>query len=66
MRKIIVNTLDKRSRINRNIYGNFSEHLGGYSDGGRQSEVYTAGVLSGGDNGEIGKQRKYLKGEIII
>ena len=28
MRKIIVNTLDKRSRINRNIYGNFSEHLG--------------------------------------
>lgn len=27
MRKIIVNTLDKRSRINRNIYGNFSEHL---------------------------------------
>ena len=28
MRKIIVNTMDKRSRINRNIYGNFSEHLG--------------------------------------
>ena len=28
MRKIIVNTLDKKSKINKNIYGNFSEHLG--------------------------------------
>ena len=28
MSKIIVNTLDKKSTINRNIYGNFSEHLG--------------------------------------
>jgi len=28
MSKIIVNTLDKKNKINRNIYGNFSEHLG--------------------------------------
>ena len=28
MSKIIVNTLDKKSTISRNIYGNFSEHLG--------------------------------------
>lgn len=28
MGKLIVNTLDKKSRINRNIYGHFSEHLG--------------------------------------
>lgn len=28
MSRIIVNALDKKSRINRNIYGNFSEHLG--------------------------------------
>ena len=28
MRKIIVNALEKKSRINKNIYGNFSEHLG--------------------------------------
>lgn len=28
MRKIIVNILDKKSKINKNIYGNFSEHLG--------------------------------------
>lgn len=28
MSKVIVNTLDKKSRINRNIYGHFSEHLG--------------------------------------
>ena len=28
MSRIIVNTLDKKSTISRNIYGNFSEHLG--------------------------------------
>ena len=28
MSKIIVNKLDKKSKISRNIYGNFSEHLG--------------------------------------
>ena len=28
MSKIIVNTLERKSKINRNIYGNFSEHLG--------------------------------------
>lgn len=28
MRKIVVNALNRKSRINRNIYGNFSEHLG--------------------------------------
>lgn len=28
MNKIIVNRLDKQSKISRNIYGNFSEHLG--------------------------------------
>lgn len=28
MSKLIVNKLDKKSKINRNIYGNFSEHLG--------------------------------------
>ena len=28
MSKIIVNKLDKKSTINKNIYGNFSEHLG--------------------------------------
>ncbi len=28
MHRIVVHTKDKRSRINRNIYGNFSEHLG--------------------------------------
>jgi len=28
MGRIMVNALDKRSRINRNIYGHFSEHLG--------------------------------------
>ncbi len=28
MRKIVVNTLDPKSKINRNLYGNFSEHLG--------------------------------------
>ena len=28
MSKLVVNTLDRRSRINKNIYGHFSEHLG--------------------------------------
>ena len=28
MSKIIVNKQDKKSTINKNIYGNFSEHLG--------------------------------------
>ena len=28
MSKLVINTYDKRSRINKNIYGNFSEHLG--------------------------------------
>ncbi|WP_322175876.1 alpha-N-arabinofuranosidase [Acutalibacter caecimuris] len=28
MQRIIVNTLDRKGTINRNIYGNFSEHLG--------------------------------------
>lgn len=28
MSRIIVNTLDKKSTISRNLYGNFSEHLG--------------------------------------
>lgn len=28
MSKIIVNTMDQKSRINKNIYGHFSEHLG--------------------------------------
>ncbi len=28
MNKVIVNTLDKRSKISKNIYGHFSEHLG--------------------------------------
>ena len=26
--KMIINPLDKKSHINREIYGNFSEHLG--------------------------------------
>lgn len=28
MSKLVINTAEKTSRINRNIYGNFSEHLG--------------------------------------
>lgn len=28
MSQIIVNKLDKRSKIDKNIYGDFSEHLG--------------------------------------
>ncbi len=28
MNRVIVNTLDKRSKISKNIYGHFSEHLG--------------------------------------
>ncbi len=28
MKRILINTMDKKSRINKNIYGNFSEHLG--------------------------------------
>ncbi len=28
MRKIIINALDRKGTINKNIYGNFSEHLG--------------------------------------
>ena len=28
MSKLIVNTLNKKSKINKNIYGHFSEHLG--------------------------------------
>ncbi len=28
MSKLVINTYDKRSRIDKNIYGNFSEHLG--------------------------------------
>lgn len=28
MGKLVVNTLEKKSRINKNIYGHFSEHLG--------------------------------------
>ena len=28
MSKLVVNTYNKKSRIDKNIYGNFSEHLG--------------------------------------
>ena len=28
MRKIVINTLERKGTINKNIYGNFSEHLG--------------------------------------
>ena len=28
MKKLVVNTHDKKSKINKEIYGHFSEHLG--------------------------------------